>query len=139
MAFGGHLGFGNLRLHSEWFSHTRKPLNRYILLLSMAHSELKKIKIASGGHFGYGYSRSSHYKNTFRLDSPYQKTSKMTYCATFSDNYLEKLGFPRWHMAAILDMVILGSQNAKLHAEMDSSHQKTSKRTCCSTFKKLAF
>ena len=23
MAFGGHLGFGYLRLHSEWFPHTR--------------------------------------------------------------------------------------------------------------------
>ena len=28
------------------------------------------------------------------LDSSYQKTSKMTYCITFSDNYLEKFGFP---------------------------------------------
>ena len=56
------------------------------------------------------------------LDSSYQKTSKMTYCTTFSDNYLEKLGFQRWHLAAILDMVIWGSQNAKPLAEMDSSY-----------------
>ena len=39
------------------------------------------------------------------LDSSYQKTSKITYCKTFSDTYLEKLGFPRWHLAAMLDMV----------------------------------
>ena len=62
------------------------------------------------------------------------KTSKMTYCTTFSDNYLEKLGFPRWHLAAILDMVIWGPQNAKLLAEMDSSYQKTSKIAYCTTF-----
>ena len=48
----------------------------------------------------------------------YQKASKMTFCTTFSDNYLEKLGFPRWHLMAILDMVIWGPQNAKLLAKM---------------------
>ena len=63
-----------------------------------------------------------------------QKTSIMTYCTTFSGNYLEKLGFPRWHLAAILDMVIWGPQNAKLLAEMDYSYQKTSKTTYCTTF-----
>ena len=31
MAFGGHLGFGYLRLHLEWFLHTRKHLKRHIL------------------------------------------------------------------------------------------------------------
>ena len=67
------------------------------------------------------------------LDSSYQKTSKMSYCTTFSDNNLEKLVFPRWHLAAILDMVIWGPQNAKLLAEMDSSYQKTSKTTYCTT------
>ena len=62
------------------------------------------------------------------LDSAYQKTSKMTHCTTLSDNYLEKLRFPRRHLAAILDMVIWGPQNAKLLAEMDSSYQKPLKR-----------
>ena len=64
------------------------------------------------------------------LDSSYQNPSKMTYCTTFIDNYLEKLGFPSWHQ----DMVIWGPQNAKLIAEMDSSYQKTSKTTYCTTF-----
>ena len=58
----------------------------------------------------------------------------MTYCTTFSDNYLEKLGFPRWRPAAILGMVIWGPKNAKLLAEMDSSYQKTSKMAYCTTF-----
>ena len=62
------------------------------------------------------------------------ETSKMTYCTTFNYNYLEKLGFPRWHLAAILNMVILGPQNAELLAEMDSSYQKTSKTTYCTKF-----
>ena len=31
MALGGHLGFGYLKLHSEWFPHTRKRLKRHIL------------------------------------------------------------------------------------------------------------
>ena len=48
--------------------------------------------------------------------------------------FLEKLGFPRWHLAAILNMVIPGRQNAKLLAEMDSSYQKTSKTTYCTIF-----
>ena len=68
------------------------------------------------------------------LDSSYQQTSKMTYCTTFGDNYLEKLGFPRWHFAAILDMFIWGPQNAKPLAEIDSSYQKSSKMTYCATF-----
>ena len=68
------------------------------------------------------------------LDSSYQKTLKMTYCTTFSDNYLEKIGFPRWHLADILDMVIWGTKNAKLLAEMDSSYQETSETTYCTTF-----
>ena len=63
-----------------------------------------------------------------------RKPSKMTYCTTFSDNYLEKLGFQRWHLVVILNMVIWGPQNAKLLAEMDSSYQKTSKMTYCTTF-----
>ena len=53
---------------------------------------------------------------------------------TFSDNYLEMLGFPIWHLVAILDMVIWGAQNAKPLAEMDSLYQKTSKTTYCTTF-----
>ena len=68
------------------------------------------------------------------LDSSYQNPSKMTYCTTFSDNYLEVLGFPRWHLTVILDMVIYGPENAKLLAEMDSSYQKTSKTTYFTTF-----
>ena len=67
-------------------------------------------------------------------DSSYQQTYKMTHCTTFSDNYLEKLGFPCLHLAAILNMVMLGPQNAKPLAEMDSSYQKTSKTTYCTTF-----
>ena len=31
MAFGGHLGFGYLRLHSEWFPHSRKCFKRHNL------------------------------------------------------------------------------------------------------------
>ena len=78
------------------------------------------------------------------LDSSYQKTCKMTYCTVFCDNYLEMLGFPRWHLVAILDMVIRGPQNAKLLAEMDFSYRKTYKMTYCTTFcdnylKKLVF
>ena len=68
------------------------------------------------------------------FDSSYQKTSKMTYCTTFSNNYLEKLGFPRYHLAAIFDMGIWGPQNAKLLAGMDSLYQKTSKMIYCTTF-----
>ena len=68
------------------------------------------------------------------LDSSYQNPSKMTYCTKFSDNFLEKLGFPRWHLAAILDMVIWGPQNAKSLAETGSSYQKTSKTTYCTTY-----
>ena len=49
------------------------------------------------------------------LDTSYQKTTKMAYCTTFSDDNLEKCGFPRCHLMAILDMVIWGPQNAKLH------------------------
>ena len=56
------------------------------------------------------------------LDSSYRKTSKTKYCKTFSDNYLEKLGFLRWHLAAILDILIWGPQNAKPLAEMDASY-----------------
>ena len=41
MEFGGHIGFVYLRLHSEWFQHTRIRLKRYILSFSMAYSELK--------------------------------------------------------------------------------------------------
>ena len=67
------------------------------------------------------------------LDSSYRKTTKMTYCTSFSDNNLEKSGFPRWHLAAILDMVIWGPQNAKLLAKMDSLYPKTSKTTYCTT------
>ena len=69
------------------------------------------------------------------LDSSYKKTSKIIiYSTTFSDNYLEKLCFPRKHLAVILDMVIWAPQNGKLLAEMDSSYQKTSKMTYCTTF-----
>ena len=63
-----------------------------------------------------------------------KKNTKMTYCTTFSDDNLEKLGFPRWHLTVILDMVIWGPQNAKLLVEMDSSCQKTCKTTYCTTF-----
>ena len=68
------------------------------------------------------------------LDYSYQNPSKMTICTTFSDKYLEKLGFPRWHLTAILDMVIQGPHNAKLHAELDYSYQNPSKMTICTTF-----
>ena len=90
--------------------------------------------MASGGHLGYGYLRSLQCKNNAELDSSYQQTSKMAYFTTFSDNYLEKLGFPRWHLVVSLDMVIRVTQNAKPLAEMDSSYQKTSKTTYCTTF-----
>ena len=63
-----------------------------------------------------------------------RKPLKMTYCTTFSDNYLEKFSFQMWHLVAILDMVIWGPQNEKLLAEMDSSYKKTSKTTYCTTF-----
>ena len=68
------------------------------------------------------------------LDCSYQKTSKMTLHNIQLHFFLEKLGFPRWHLAAILEMAILGPQNAKLLAEMDFSYQKTSKMTYCTTF-----
>ena len=67
------------------------------------------------------------------LDSSYENPSKMTYSTTFSDNYSEKFGFPRWHLVAILDMLIRRPQNAKLLAEMDSSYLETSKMTYCTT------
>ena len=99
----------------------------------MAYSELNIfLRMASGDHLGYGYSSSSQCKNTRRIGKP----SKMTYCTTFSDYYLDKLGFPRWHLAAIFNMVILRppNANAKLPAEMDTAYQKTSKTTYCTTF-----
>ena len=56
MAFGGHLGFGYLRLHSKGFSHTKKSLKRHVLSFSLAYSELKYfLKMVFGGHLGYGY------------------------------------------------------------------------------------
>ena len=68
------------------------------------------------------------------FDFSYQNPTKMTYCTTFSDSCLEKAGFPRWHLAAIYDMVIWGPQNAKLLCEIDPSYQKTSRTTYCQTF-----
>ena len=67
------------------------------------------------------------------LDFSNQKICKMTYCTVFCDNYLEKLGFPKWHLVAMMNMVIWGHQNAKILAEMDSSYQNTSKMTYCTT------
>ena len=69
-----------------------------------------------------------------KLDSSYQKTSKMTLYSIQLQFFLEKFGFPRWHLATILGMVIWGTQKAKLLAEMDSSYQKTTKTTYCTTF-----
>ena len=47
--------------------------------------------MASGGHLGYV--RGPHIaKIHAELDSSHQKISNITYCTTFSDNYLEKLG-----------------------------------------------
>ena len=61
MAFGGHLGFGYLRLHAELFLHTRKRIKRHIFVIFHGVQLVKNIilKMASGGHLGYGYLRSS--------------------------------------------------------------------------------
>ena len=45
-----------------------------------------------------------------------------------------KIFFLRWRLVAILDMVIQGPNNAKIHAELDSSYQKNSKMIYCTTF-----
>ena len=43
------------------------------------------------------------------LDSLYQKTPKMTYCTSFSDNYLEKCDFSKMASGGHLGYCYLGA------------------------------
>ena len=72
------------------------------------------------------------------LDSSYQKTSKMTYCTTFCSNNLKKIRLPRWHLAAILDMVI---QDLKMQNYMQNwiPHTTTYCIAFCDNYLKSLF